>query len=222
MITTLIIFIIFSVWWMYKRRIALDDLDNCILKRTIKKEKVKKINKRTIIHIFGYSIGSILLLLSIFFICCYFYFPIEYSIKSDSTQETIALSGVQYNENTLFYVAQDEIDGKDKYYYFTIKDNERWMETLDIEKSMIKVIGENDLPEIEKEIVTYSIIPTYRNKILSFIIHDFGFSRLDYFQPKQEDVDKQNIREERYIIKIPSKDIPKININTLHFQFNKI
>lgn len=221
MITTLIIFAVFFVWFMYKRKKAIDDLNTYILKRTVKVKKIKRINRKTTLHILGYSMGSVLLLLSTFFLYCYFYFPIEYTVKSDSMQEMVALSGVQYDENTLFYVAKDNIDGKEKYYYFTIKDNERWMETLDIEKSTVEVIGKNDSPKVEKKTVIYSIFPTYRNPILSFIIHDFGLNRLAYFQPNQEDANQQNISEEQYIIRVPSKDIPQIDIDTLHFQYKR-
>ena len=121
MITSLVIFLIFFIWFMYKRKMALNDLDNYILTRMERRKRIKKINRKTILRIFGYSIGLISLILSLFFIYCYFYFPIEYKVESDSKQEIVALSGVQYNDDILFYVAQDEIDGKNIYYYFTIK-----------------------------------------------------------------------------------------------------
>lgn len=221
MITSLVIFTISFIWFMYKRKITLNDLDKYILKRTETRKRIKKINKKTVLHIFGYSIGSISLILSLFFVYCYFYFPIEYSIKSDSKQEIEALSGVQYSDDMLFYVAQDKIDGEDKYYYFTIKDGERWMKTLDMDKVTVETIDINDSPEVEKKTVVYSIVPTYRSQLLSFIIHDFGFDRLDYFKPKQEDVKQENISEEQYIVRIPDKNIPKINISTLHFSYKR-
>lgn len=221
MITSLVVFAITFIWFMYKRRVALNDLDKYILKRTETRKRIKKINKKTVLHIFGYSISFISLILSLFFVYCYFYFPIEYSIKSDSRQEIEALSGVQYSNDVLFYVAQDEIDGEDKYYYFTIKDGERWMETLDIDKVTVETIDINDSPEVEKKVIVYSIVPTYRSRLLSFIIYDFGFNRLDYFKPKQEDVKQKNISEEQYIIRIPDKNIPKIDISTLHFSYKR-
>lgn len=221
MITSLVVFAITFIWFMYKRRVALNDLDKYILKRTETRKRIKKINKKTVLHIFGYSISFISLILSLFFVYCYFYFPIEYSIKSDSKQEIEALSGVQYSDDMLFYVAQDEIDEEDKYYYFTIKDGERWMGTLDIDKVTVETIDINDSPEVEKKVIVYSIIPTYRNQLLSFIIYDFGFNRLDYFKPKQEDVKQENISEEQYIVRIPDKNIPKIDISTLHFSYKR-
>lgn len=222
MITSLTIFAIFSILFLRKRKIAVNALNNLTtLKRIERKKRIKRINRKTILNIFGYSIASILLVLSIFFLYCYFYFPIEYRITSDSKQEIIPLSGVQYNDDLLFYVAQDTIDGEDKYYYFTIKDNDRWMETLDIEKVTLETIGINDSPVVEKKTIVYSVVPTYRNKILSFIIHDFCFDKLDYFKFKEEDISQENIQEEQYIVKIPQKDIPKIDIRTLHFKYKR-
>lgn len=221
MITSLVVFAITFIWFMHKRRVALNNLGKYILKRTETRKRIKKINKKTVLHIFGYSISFISLILSLFFVYCYFYFPIKYNIKSDSKQEIEALSGVQYSDDMLFYVAQDEIDGEDKYYYFTIKDGERWMETLDIDKVTIEMIDINDSPEVEKKTIIYSIVPTYRSQLLSFIIHDFGFNRLDYFKPKQEDIEHKNISNEQYIIRTPDKDIPKIDISTLHFSYKR-
>ncbi len=221
MVTSLVIFLIFFIWFMYKRKMALNDLDNYILKRMERRKRIKKINRKTILRIFGYSIGLISLILSLFFIYCYFYFPIECKVESDSKQEIVALSGVQYNDDILFYVAQDEIDGKNIYYYFTIKNNERWMETLDAEKVTLETIGINDSPVVEKKTVVYSVVPTYRSKLLSFIIYDFGFNKLDYFKPEQEDINQNNIQEEQYIVRIPHKEIPKIKIDTLHFEYKR-
>ena len=46
------------------------------------------------------------------------------------------------------------------------------METLDAEKVTLETIGINDSPVVEKKTVVYSVIPTYRSKLLSFIIYD--------------------------------------------------
>lgn len=221
MITTLVLFIIYFIYFRHERKKALIELDTYLLGRIERAKRIRKINKKTSLHIIGYSIGSVFVVLIIFFLYTYFYFPIEYTIQSNSVQESVVLSGVQYDENTLFYVAKDTIEGKAQYYYFTLKDNERWMETLNIEHCKIEVIDENQTPEIKKKVITYSIIPTYRNQLLTFLIHDFGFNHLEYFQPNQEDMNQKDIQEEEYIIKIPSNEIPQIDIETLRFPFKR-
>ena len=95
------------------------------------------------------------------------------------------------------------------------------METLDAEKVTLETIGINDSPVVEKKTVVYSVILTYRSKLLSFIIYDFGFNKLDYFKPEQEDINQNNIQEEQYIVRIPHKEIPKIKIDTLHFEYKR-
>lgn len=220
MVTILSLLVTYSLLFLFKQNKILEDLDTHVLGRRGRREKIKKIKRKTVQKILGFTIGSACLILSLFFLFSFFYFPVEYKIVSDSVQETVYLSGVQYDEDTLFYVAEDVIDGENKYYYFTLRNNERWMETMDIEKATIEEVDINDMPQVEKNMVRYSSKPTYRNALFSFIIHDFGFHRLEYFQPKEEMIE-ENVVEEEYIIRIPTGEIPLIDIDTLRFSYNR-
>lgn len=220
MITISILFAAYCILFLFKQKKELDSLSLQELPRMEKKKRVKAVKKKTWLNMFGYTIGSTCLILTILFLFSYLYFPIEYKIVSDSEQETIYLSGVQYDENTLFYVARDVFDGKEKYYYFTLRDNERWMETIDISKAEIETIDIDDVPVVEKTVIRYSSQPAYRNLFYAFFIRDFGLHRLNYFKPR-EDMTMENVTKEEYLIRIPEGDIPFIDTGTLRFSYKK-
>lgn len=214
-----VLLILYSIIFFFKYRKEVRSIGNDILVgRTNRVKKKKVLRKKLIQNIIGYTTGSVCLILTAFFIYSYFYFPIEYKIVSNTSEETDYISPVQYDEDTLFYVAIDKFGSEDKFYYFTIKDNERWMQTVDIDKAKIEIIDIDDIPTVEKKVIKYSSIPQYRNIICKLLINDFGLYHLDYYK-LNEDMIEDNVIQTEYVIRIPEQSIPVIDTSTLHFSY---
>lgn len=242
MTISIFIILVFCISALYKRKLALFRLQGIPemgfkrikRKKTVdigswwkaeqhmqERKAIKKLNRKCAFQMIFGSLGTIMLLLSVFFLYTYLYYPIEYVVKSDSRQETVSLPAFHDRDDVVLYAAKHVSEDKTFYYYFIEETDGYRLKTLPPEEVTVQELDEEEIPAVQKETVLYTVSPQYRNWFISYMVHDFFLDRHSYFQFDEQQIKRSEITEEYFTLRVPGGDVPELPLDRLHFEYKQ-